>query len=753
MIPAKMVAVSVLMIARNAAKTIGNAIRSLQRQTFTDWELIAFDDGSTDSTLESMNAFKAEDKRIRVFTTSPSAGIPTARNATVKLAKGGILATLDADDAYAPEYLDVMSNRLLVGGYDALYCDIEVYDKEMMTKTGEWNYPVFDFDAVVREMAEQGCARIPHGSMVIRRASFPESSILYDASYPVASDFERTVRMLQHSRRFQLHAQPLYKMRYDPDSSSRKDRIARNTACARVVRKICETFKPPVRWEDCIDSLAKHERIHHGNKTARPWEKALLASPRWKTDYHLKRVALHVPGRYMKVMVAADSHSVHTKRYVTWLCDQGHEVNLFDFQGVEAGDRRARIFEAHPLQNIPPHLQNDQEGTYCHYFGWVSVQLGAICAGEGLDVLHGHYLTNQGMAAYLSGFRPLVLTAWGSDIYLDPEGPRTESRKRYLRYAFRDAEAYTGDSPDLVKACDAICGEERGVYVPWAVDTDRFRPDADTKPAAVLLGVDPATTSVFWSPRQWKEQARVMLIIAGYRRFLDRKMGTKPNALLVLSTTHTKDSMEHARVAATAKNSLPEGSYRLFEEGLPEEIMPSMAALADAYLSMRTTDSNSCSMMECMAAGCYIVAAGIPSLKEWQEQPDWTLTSDPPTPGEIADGLRNARKSVANRKIAIAKAGMHHWLKFLRIYRQAAWKWRRAKGEDAQLAVKAAMERDGPKAYTGTAAELSGKLHALMSCHSRAANLTGYMGNVDPWHITAGSFPPEKSLTITTRLA
>lgn len=88
--------ISVLMAAYNAEKYISEAIQSILDQTFTDFELIIVNDGSTDNTKEKIETFK--DQRIRYHENEGNCKIIYTRNKLLNLAKGKYIAWLDADD-------------------------------------------------------------------------------------------------------------------------------------------------------------------------------------------------------------------------------------------------------------------------------------------------------------------------------------------------------------------------------------------------------------------------------------------------------------------------------------------------------------------------------------------------------------------------------------------------------------------------------------------------------------------------------
>lgn len=97
--------VSVITPAYNAARYLQHTLESAIRQTFTDFELLVVDDGSTDQTLQIAEGYAARDGRIRVVH-QPNRGIAAARNAALALAHGEFLALLDSDDVWFPYHLE-----------------------------------------------------------------------------------------------------------------------------------------------------------------------------------------------------------------------------------------------------------------------------------------------------------------------------------------------------------------------------------------------------------------------------------------------------------------------------------------------------------------------------------------------------------------------------------------------------------------------------------------------------------------------
>src|SRR5471030_2083098 len=95
--------ITVLMPAYNAEKYIGAAIASVLAQTYTDFELVIVNDGSTDGTQAVINTF--DDERI-ITINQPNSGVAVALNTGLKYARGTYIARFDADDVCYPHRLE-----------------------------------------------------------------------------------------------------------------------------------------------------------------------------------------------------------------------------------------------------------------------------------------------------------------------------------------------------------------------------------------------------------------------------------------------------------------------------------------------------------------------------------------------------------------------------------------------------------------------------------------------------------------------
>jgi glycosyltransferase involved in cell wall biosynthesis len=100
-----LVQVSVIMATYNAQTYLAEAIDSVLNQSFTNFEFLIHDDGSSDETLTILRDYAAQDDRV-VVSSGPNRGLSASLNQLVESARGDLLARMDADDICLPDRLE-----------------------------------------------------------------------------------------------------------------------------------------------------------------------------------------------------------------------------------------------------------------------------------------------------------------------------------------------------------------------------------------------------------------------------------------------------------------------------------------------------------------------------------------------------------------------------------------------------------------------------------------------------------------------
>ena len=118
--------VSIIMPAYNAEKYIADSIRSVLAQTYSNWELIVVDDGSTDRTANIVREFAGHDSRVR-YIFQENGRLGKARNTGIANAAGSLIAFLDSDDLWIPRKLQMQLQAMSENSADVVFSNAYVF--------------------------------------------------------------------------------------------------------------------------------------------------------------------------------------------------------------------------------------------------------------------------------------------------------------------------------------------------------------------------------------------------------------------------------------------------------------------------------------------------------------------------------------------------------------------------------------------------------------------------------------------------
>jgi glycosyltransferase involved in cell wall biosynthesis len=191
--------ISVIIPTYNRAHKVKRAIQSVLDQTFTDFEILVMDDGSTDNTKEVIKEFN--DERIIYHYDSNSGGPARPRNKGISFAKGGVIAFLDSDDWWAPNKLAKSLNALEINQTDFIYHDLWKvsseqlsYDKKIEGKAID--IPVFD------NLLEFGNC-IPNSSVLVKKKLLEQAGTLDESRRLIAAeDYDMWLRVSMITNNF-----------------------------------------------------------------------------------------------------------------------------------------------------------------------------------------------------------------------------------------------------------------------------------------------------------------------------------------------------------------------------------------------------------------------------------------------------------------------------------------------------------------------------------------------------------------------
>lgn len=141
--------ISVVIPAYNAGKYIAQALHSLIAQTFTDWECLVVNDGSTDDTLSVIERYATKESRILYTTIENSGSAKIPRDTAISMASSDWIVPLDADDTLDPEALRKLRDRHLNTNADVVLLRMVITDMHGNVQNSSIPNSSFDMDQIL----------------------------------------------------------------------------------------------------------------------------------------------------------------------------------------------------------------------------------------------------------------------------------------------------------------------------------------------------------------------------------------------------------------------------------------------------------------------------------------------------------------------------------------------------------------------------------------------------------------------------
>jgi len=125
-----MPAISVQVPVYNAEKYLAECLDSILLQTFTDFQVICVDDGSSDASVAILNEYAKKDCRVLVFQHGTNRGTLQARKTIFEKAEGKYMVFVDADDIAKPNMFEELYTKAVDTDADLVQCGADIYDPD-----------------------------------------------------------------------------------------------------------------------------------------------------------------------------------------------------------------------------------------------------------------------------------------------------------------------------------------------------------------------------------------------------------------------------------------------------------------------------------------------------------------------------------------------------------------------------------------------------------------------------------------------
>lgn len=233
--------ISVIIPAYNSQDTILETIESVQKQTFSDFEILVIDDGSQDETVEVVNSI--DDERIKV-NSFKNGGVSLARNRGISLAKGEYIAFMDADDLWTSDKLELQLEALQKHPEAALTYSWTYIMSEDGSKVHKCD-PISYQGDVYQDLLIYNFILSPSSNILVRKSAI-DSTGDFDTNLSHYEDWDFCLRL---ARNWSFIVIPKYQVFYRQSSSSASSNIkAFEKSVLTVIERSFEYAPPEIQY-------------------------------------------------------------------------------------------------------------------------------------------------------------------------------------------------------------------------------------------------------------------------------------------------------------------------------------------------------------------------------------------------------------------------------------------------------------------------------------------------------------------------
>ncbi len=186
----------------------------------------------------------------------------------------------------------------------------------------------------------------------------------------------------------------------------------------------------------------------------------------------------------MKICILADAGSIHTQRWARFFAAKNYDVHLISLRTADIEN-----VTFYPIKTTIPIITGHAVSTLLKfgYFFYIR-EIKKIIHHIKPDILHAHWASTYGLIGAYSGYKPFILSVWGSDIFNFPR--KSPFHRKIIKYALHRADYITATSRVLTRETGRYLDEKKIIYtIPFGVDIKKFKPK-DKKPSKyITIGI------------------------------------------------------------------------------------------------------------------------------------------------------------------------------------------------------------------------------------------------------------------------
>ena len=295
----------------------------------------------------------------------------------------------------------------------------------------------------------------------------------------------------------------------------------------------------------------------------------------------------------MKICYIGDAQSIHMQRWAKWFADKGHEVHLIT-------DTLAKIDNV----NIHPVIKRGKRLNFL-IRTW---QTRRLVRKIKPDILHAHYIFGYGLFGAFANYHPFVVSAWGSDILIDPKG--SILKRQITKYVLKKTDLITCDAEHMKKAMFELGADHQKIYIIYfGIDTKKFSPQESSE--KIREAFDMPNSPVIISLRTLEPIYDVESLITAIPQVLKES----PEAKFVIAGRGSQE----VKLKELAK-SLGVSDSIIFVGFILNDELPKYLASSNIYVSTSLSDAGiAASTAEAMACGLSVVITDFGDNRNWVE--------------------------------------------------------------------------------------------------------------------------------------
>ena len=334
----------------------------------------------------------------------------------------------------------------------------------------------------------------------------------------------------------------------------------------------------------------------------------------------------------MRVLLLSDVNSAHTKRWATSLKQKGIDLAIFSISRATDNwteDQGIRLFSPVSFKSGIFSSTLLVKSTFLRLVPSLKRAIRQFTP----DLVHAHYASSYGLLGALTGFHPLVISVWGSDIYQFPR--QSLPGKMIVRFNLNRADAISSTSVSMISEIQRYTSKDIE-FVPFGIDLEQFHPF----PAENLFE---SGTMVIGTVKALEPEYGIDQLIRVFRMVRDRHPDHHLK-LLIVGGGRLESELKNLTVSLGISEDV------IFAGNVPHSEVPVYLNMLDLFVALSRTESFGVSVLEAAACEKPVVVSDVGGLPEVVEE---GITGLVVPDNDLDAAVEAVERLISDRELAI----------------------------------------------------------------------------------------------------